>query len=73
MIGDVGGLSDALTLIFSFLMSLINGSSHQLKAVLKIFTVNKLEYQAKYKPIPYETDVQRLLDSFFERPILLKN
>jgi hypothetical protein len=73
MIGDVGGLSDALTLIFSFLMSLINGSSHQLKAVLKILTVNKLEYQEKYKPIPYETDVQRLLDSFFERPILLKN
>jgi hypothetical protein len=62
MIGDIGGLNDALVLIFSSFVSLINGSSLYLKAVLKIFSVNKNEYQAKFKPVPYETDIKRVLD-----------
>jgi hypothetical protein len=65
MIGDVGGLNDALILIFSSIVSLINGSSHYLKAVVKVFAVNKNEYQAKFKPIPYETDAKRTLDELF--------
>ena len=53
MIGDIGGLSDAITLIFSFLVTLISGSSNYVKAVKKIFTVNKNEYKAKFKLNPY--------------------
>jgi hypothetical protein len=49
MIGDVGGLNDALILIFTTLITVVNGSFHYLKAIKKIFTVNKDEYQAKYK------------------------
>jgi hypothetical protein len=44
MIGDVGGLHDALALIFAALISILNGSSDYIFAVTNLFTVNKNDY-----------------------------
>jgi hypothetical protein len=50
MIGAIGGLSDALVLLFGFLISIVIGSkNHYIHAVQKIFSVSKAEYQAKFK------------------------
>ena len=62
-IGDIGGLNDALHLIFEFFITLVLGSSHYLFAVQNIFAVSREEYKAKFKVKSYtgETAYEKLL------------
>ena len=56
MIGDIGGLNDALLLIFQFVVSVYNGSAFHVHAVTKLFTVNKDAFRSKYRAQIFQAD-----------------
>lgn len=52
MIGDIGGLNDAVALIFQFLASQVTGSAFTVYAVQQLFTVNRAAFRERFKTRP---------------------
>ena len=50
MIGDIGGLHDAMILIFQFIVTIVTGSIFQIHSVQNLFAINKYAFKAKFKP-----------------------
>jgi hypothetical protein len=68
MIGAIGGLSDALKLLFGFLISIVIGSkNHYIYAVQKIFSVSRSEYQANFKMNICFNEVELLYEKLLKK------
>jgi hypothetical protein len=54
MVGDVGGLNDAVIIAFQFIANFVSTKALYVNLVSKLFLVNKYDYQAKFKRKPQD-------------------